>query len=78
MGTNPYQMQGDTLDRVGLGLVKPPLHGQEAGPAGYVIDQEDAVGTTVEACRESAEPLLAGLVSVISTLYFCLESKVSR
>jgi len=42
-------MQRNVLGRVGLDLEKPPLHGEEGGTVGDVVDEEDAVRTAVEA-----------------------------
>jgi len=54
-------MQCNVLSRVSFDLEKPPLHGEKGGTVGDVVDEEDAVRAAVEAGREGAEALLAGL-----------------
>ena len=54
-------MQCNTLDCIALGFLQPPLHGQKASPIGYVVDENDAMGASVEAGGQGTEPLLAGL-----------------
>jgi hypothetical protein len=60
-------MQRNVLGGVGLDLEEPPLHGEEGGTVGDVVDEEDAVRAAVEAGREGAEALLAGLGGHVST-----------
>ena len=54
-------MQRNTLDGIALGFLEPPLHGQKASPIRYVVDENDAMGASVEAGGQGTEPLLAGL-----------------
>lgn len=45
-----HQVQHSLLDGVGFRLLEPLVHGQEAGPAGDVVDEDDALRAAVEAC----------------------------
>jgi hypothetical protein len=49
-GSTTYQVERHVRDGVVLDFLEPPVHAQEAGSAGDVVDQQDAVGAAVEAC----------------------------